>query len=56
MFSEKINANVEMSVPFAKYTASKKSGNTIYTSGQLPRDLLNKNKVITGKADDNNIF
>ena len=57
LFDEKINADGEKSVPFANYIASKKSGNTIYISGQLPRDLLNENKVITGKATDNdNIF
>ena len=54
LFEEKINAEVEKSVPFANYVASKKSGNTIYISGQLPRDLLDDNKVITGKASDNN--
>ena len=57
LFDEKINVSVEKSVPFANYVASKKSGNTIYISGQLPRDLLDENKVITGKATDNdNIF
>ena len=57
LFDEKINVNVEKSVPFANYVASKKSWNTIYISGQLPRDLLDENKVITGKATDNdNIF
>ena len=57
LFDEKINADSEKSVPFANYVASKKSGNTIYISGQLPRDLLDENKVITGKATDNdNIF
>ena len=57
LFDEKINASAEKSVPFANYVASKKSGNTIYISGQLPRDLLDENKVITGKATDNdNIF
>ena len=54
LFDEKINVNVEKSVPFANYIASKKSGNTIYISGQMPRDLLNNNNVITGKASDNN--
>ena len=54
LFDEKINASVEKSVPFANYVASKKSGNTIYISGQLPRDLLDENKVIIGKADNNN--
>ena len=54
LFDEKINADGEKSVPFANYIASKKSGNTIYISGQLPRDLLDGNKVIIGKADNNN--
>lgn len=54
LFDEKINVSVEKSVPFANYVASKKSGNTIYISGQLPRDLLDENKVIIGKADNNN--
>ena len=54
LFDEKINVSVEKSVPFANYVASKKSGNTIYISGQLPRDLLDGNKVIIGKADNNN--
>ena len=53
LFNEKLKAEAEKSVPFANYVASKKSGNTIYISGQLPRDLLNENKVITGKADNN---
>lgn len=53
LFDEKLKAEAEKSVPFANYVASKKSGNTIYISGQLPRDLLNENKVITGKADNN---
>lgn len=57
LFDEKIKAEEEKSVPFANYVASKKSGNAIYISGQLPRDLLDENKVITGKAtDDDNIF
>ena len=57
LFDEKINVSAEKSVPFANYVASKKSGNTIYISGQLPRDLLDENKVITGKATKNdNIF
>ena len=54
LFDEKINVSAEKSVPFANYVASKKSGNTIYISGQLPRDLLDENKVIIGKADNNN--
>ena len=54
LFDKKINADVEKSVPFANYVASKKSGNTIYISGQLPRDLLDNKKIITGKASDNN--
>ena len=54
LFDEKINASAEKSIPFANYVASKTSGNTIYISGQLPRDLLDDNKVITGKASDNN--
>jgi enamine deaminase RidA (YjgF/YER057c/UK114 family) len=54
LFDEKINVSAEKSVPFANYVASKKSGNTIYISGQLPRDLLDGNKVIIGKADNNN--
>ena len=54
LFDEKLKADAEKSVPFANYVASKKSGNTIYISGQLPRDLLDGNKVIIGKADDNN--
>ena len=53
LFDEKINADSEKSVPFANYIASKKSGNTIYISGQLPRDLLDENKIITGKAIEN---
>ena len=57
LFNEKLKAEAEKSVTFANYVASKKSGNTIYISGQLPRDLLDKNKVITGKATKNdNIF
>ena len=57
LFDKKINVSAEKSVPFANYVASKKSGNTIYISGQLPRDLLDENKVITGKATENdNIF
>jgi len=57
LFDEKLKAEAEKSVPFANYVASKKSGNTIYISGQLPRDLLDGGKVITGKADNNdNIF
>ena len=57
LFDEKINVSAEKSVPFANYVASKTSGNTIYISGQLPRDLLDENKVIIGKADNNdNIF
>ena len=57
LFDEKLQVEAEKSVPFANYVASKKSGNTIYISGQLPRDLLDKNKVITGKATKNdNIF
>ena len=54
LFNEKINAEAEKSIPFANYVASKKSGNVVYISGQLPRDLLNDNKIITGKASDNN--
>ena len=54
LFNEKLKAEAEKSVPFANYVASKKSGNTIYISGQLPRDLLNESKVIIGKADNNN--
>ena len=54
LFDEKIKANDEKSVPFANYVASKKSGNTIYISGQLPRDLFDGGKVIIGKADNNN--
>ena len=42
------------SKPFANYIAVKNVNNTIYISGQLPRDLLDDNKVITGKASDNN--
>ena len=57
LFDKKINVSAEKSVPFANYVASKKSGNAIYISGQLPRDLLDENKVITGKATENdNIF
>lgn len=57
LFDEKVKTGAEKSVPFANYVASKKSGNTIYISGQLPRDLLDGGKVITGKADNNdNIF
>ncbi len=40
--------------PLANYVASKKSGNNLYISGQLPKDLLNKGKVITGNLNDNN--
>ena len=54
LFDEKINTSAEKSIPFANYVASKINGNTIYISGQLPRDLLDDNKVITGKASDNN--
>ena len=53
IFDKQINAEVEKSKPFANYIASKKSGNNIYISGQLPRDLLNNNEVIKGKANDN---
>ena len=57
LFDEKLKAEAEKSVPFANYVASKKSGNTIYISGQLPRDLLDGGKVIIGKSTDNdNIF
>ena len=57
LFDKKINAKAEKSVPFANYVASKRSGNVIYISGQLPRDLLDGGNVITGKADNNdNIF
>ena len=57
LFDEKLKAAAEKSVPFANYVASKRSGNAIYISGQLPRDLLDGGKVITGKADNNdNIF
>ena len=42
------------SKPFANYIAVKNVNNTIYISGQLPRDLLNNNNIITGKASDNN--
>lgn len=54
IFDKQINAEVEKTKPFANYIASKKSGNNIYISGQLPRDLLDDNKIITGKAKDNN--
>ncbi len=54
LFDEKLKAEAEKSVPFANYVASKKSGNTIYISGQLPRDLLDGNKIIIGKTDNNN--
>lgn len=54
LFSDKMSAETEKSVPFANYVASKKSGKTIYISGQLPRDLLDDNKIITGKTDNNN--
>lgn len=43
--------------PLANYVASKKSGNNIYISGQLPKDLLVENNIITGNLkDNNNIF
>ena len=54
LFNKKLKAEAEKSVPFANYVASKKSGNTIHISGQLPRDLLDGCKVIIGKADNNN--
>lgn len=44
----------DSSKPFANYIAVKNVNNTIYISGQLPRDLLNNNNIITGKASDNN--
>ena len=57
LFDEKINVSAEKSVPFANYVASKKSGNVIYISGQLPRDILDEDNVITGKSNNNdNIF
>lgn len=57
LFDNKINSNTEKSVPFANYVASKKIGNAVHISGQLPRDLLNESKVITGKADnDDDVF
>ena len=42
------------SKPLANYVALKISGNNLYISGQLPKDLLNENKIITGNLKDNN--
>ena len=54
LFYERIKADIEKSATLANYVASKISNNNIYISGQLPKDLLDNNKVITGKAIDNN--
>ena len=53
-FEKVLNQEKDNSKPFANYIAVKNVNNTIYISGQLPRDLLNNNNIITGKASDNN--
>ena len=53
-FEKVLNQKEDSSKPFANYIAVKNVNNTIYISGQLPRDLLNNNNIITGKASDNN--
>ena len=53
-FEKVLNQKEDNSKPFANYIAAKNVNNTIYISGQLPRDLLNNNNIITGKASDNN--
>jgi len=50
-FEKQLNQTGVSSKPLANYVASKVSGNNIYISGQLPRDLLDSGKIITGNID-----
>ncbi|MEN9782338.1 MAG: hypothetical protein RL208_488 [Pseudomonadota bacterium] len=57
-FSNKLQEGKNKIQPFANYIPAKQCNNLIYISGQLPKDILNDDKIVTGyvKSDDDIYF